>query len=151
MIPRNPEVISPFATKFFLLESHSELQTPGHHPMKGKKAWASALPPPQGTNLLSRSPQLSLPKDEGLSDPCSFLATSGHPVAATFSQRDNLAPGSRACYRVGQDRQAHQGGRGWNKQVLLISCSSQDSTTALFCHGGAGYTSPSIPLSGIKR
>lgn len=81
-MPRNQESIAPFATKFFLLESHSELQTPGHCPMKGKKARVRAPPPPQETNLLSRSPRLSLHKDEGLSDPCSFLVTSGHPVAA---------------------------------------------------------------------
>lgn len=104
-------------------------------PRRERMARASALPPPQGTNLLSRSLRLSLPKDEGLFDPCGLPVASGHPV---IPQRDDLALGSRASCRVDRGRQAHQGDAGWTRGFHGLPAVPKAEPLPCFARGEGG-------------
>lgn len=120
-------------------------------PQKGKKAQVRALPPPQGTNLLSGSPRFSLPKDEGLSDPCSFLLTSGHPVAATLSPKEivlllvPVLPTEWA--KTGTPIRVVGDGQAGSTDFLQL----QRWYYCPVCHGGGRCTHPPHPKAVISR
>lgn len=105
--------------------------------MQGKKTQPRPFLHPRELSFLSRGPRLSPPKEEGLSDFCSFPVTLGYLVATTLSPRQRALLLVPALPVESGPRQVSPSGGGLNRWVPLIPCGSEDCFDRM--EGGMHY------------